>query len=88
MSIFFGYIFKFNNGVLLQWGKILSSPQLITLPCAYINGYVPQVTTYGWEYSCIYYNDTLTLTTFMPYNVFYQQNRVSDGAVLWMTIGS
>ena len=53
-----------------------------------MNSYVIQVTTYGWEYGCVYLDDSLTLSTFKPYNIWYQENRVSTGSVMWITIGS
>ena len=88
MLISGGYVLVINNTVLIQWGKLDYAGNIVTLPCSYTNSYVIQVSTYGWEYGCVYFDDSLTLSTFKPYNVWYKEDRTSNGFVMWMTIGS
>lgn len=81
-------LFVFNNSFLINWGKLDHAGNIVTLPCSYTNSYVIQVTTYGWEYGCIYPNNTLTLSTFTPYNILFTKSGTSDGFVMWITIGN
>ena len=57
----------------------------ILLPHAYTTYYIVLVTTYGWEYGCVNMNGA-DLTSFVSYNIFYREDRVSNGAIMYLTI--